>query len=366
MTPLSFPKIIVNAPAVEAARSGTEPYELVQSINDFVKWCIDEFHYTRDEISQKALQAYCADYYLAEVNNRGHSQFIHNCRASAEFTFRDACAGLTSMGAPHSRILKDMMQWVEANPKEVAAQGAFEPRSPYLGKLDDEFDDLEKLKSMIDYSAQWIFSWPELQIVPDDSYLNAMSQCKAANSKYMDRHLLKIVQKLEFDSTDETRVAIGLALTNLPEPETLVKLGGGFYTEIEGRQQVAFIIETNKGKRKIVLGDSDVRLFEYFDGNAPKLNKYFRPFKVEKILALIQSLKYREPSVGRRIAIVTQQSVADAIEVSKANLAGAAVGLLLVWSRQIIRHQQLRLFPRMPSWTIPRPSLGWFLLKQDS
>lgn len=340
--PTQVSNVIVKASAVEAARTATEPYELVQAVIDFVNYCINEFHYTRDEIPQPTMQVYHADFYLAQVNNGGHSQFIGK---AAEATFRDAQVGLTAMGAPHARIFMDMLSWITANPQESTSQNGFESRSPFLDTLDDQLYDLEKSSSMINFSVQWILSWPELQVVPDDSYLDEMLNVKMANGKYMDRHLLKIVRGLEFESTEELRVAIGLALTSLPKPETLVRVGGGSYMEIEGRQQMAFRIETNKGKREIVLGDTDVRLFEYLEGDSAKLEKHYSPINFEKILKITSSSKYKKPKVGRRLATVSQQSVAEVIEVSKANLSGAAIGLLLGRSRQIFPPPTIAAFP---------------------
>lgn len=327
--------VIVRASAAEAAKTGTEPYDLVQAVIDFVNLCINEFHYTPDEIPQKAMQAYHADFYLAQVNNGGHSQFIHNSRNAAEATFRDAQAGLAAMGAPHARILEAMLKWANTNQKEAETQNGFEARNPYLDSLDSELYAEEEAKSMIDYSVRWILSWPELRAVPDSMYLEEMAKLKSSNHKFTHRRVLKTVWGIEYDCTDEMQVAIGMALASLPKPEVLVWLGGGGYEDIEGQQQMAFFLKSNNGERQIVLGDTDVRLFEYAKTETNRAGALFRAFKLDKIFGQPDSQAHQRATVGKRINIVPKTKVSEVIEMSKSNQAGAAIGLLLVSSAQI-------------------------------
>jgi hypothetical protein len=110
--------VIVKQSAVEAAKTGSDFYLLVQGIVEFVNFALHQASYVRTELEQKALQVYHADYYLAQVNNGGHSQFIHNASRNRDLTNADALAGLSAMQAQHVETLTKMMAWIAAHPDE--------------------------------------------------------------------------------------------------------------------------------------------------------------------------------------------------------------------------------------------------------
>jgi hypothetical protein len=323
--------VIVKASAVKAARYGTDYYPLVQSVIDFVNAALHEMHYARPEIAQRALQVYHADYYLAQVNNGGHSQFIRNTGGNAQYTFSDALEGLTAMRAPHAGIIKDMMMWVAKNPKDAAKQDGFENRAPYLDTLDTAFYAADKKDGMIKLSALWIQGWPELKIVEDDDYLAEMRKLGERNAMRAKRQLLKDVLDLAGKTIDHFQVATGLLLTSMEKKEFLIGTGKGSYKDIEGRQEMAFLILTNAGKRQVVIGEKneDVRLYEYFDPDNEKLQELVRTQGFEKSFAFHKSAEYRPPKLGGRMALLPQQVVSDVISFSNSSSAGIAIAMIL-------------------------------------
>ena len=63
---------------LDEALTSEDPYDIIQSNIDVVN-ALMEGYLKEDEISRRALMSYYADYYLAQVNNGGFSQFVYNC-----------------------------------------------------------------------------------------------------------------------------------------------------------------------------------------------------------------------------------------------------------------------------------------------
>ena len=62
---------------LEASVAHDDPGEIVGSNVWFVNALLEEY-LTTDEIASAALRSYYVDYYLAQVNNGGFSQFVYN------------------------------------------------------------------------------------------------------------------------------------------------------------------------------------------------------------------------------------------------------------------------------------------------
>jgi hypothetical protein len=328
--PPSAQKVIVKSSAVASAKSGKDFYPLISSVINFVNTALDEHQFTRQEIAQKALQVYHTDYYLAQVNNGGHSQFIHNSRRNAEYINRDAFDGLTAMHAPHVTMLRDLMIWVVKNPQDAALQNGFSNRAPYLDDLDKALGEAEKQSSMINLSAMWVLSWPELQIVSDEQYAEEMRIFGEGNRKYADRKSNKTVLRIMADSVDNFKVTVGLLLTSLESREVLLGTGKGSYKEIEGRKEMSILIQTHVGKRLVVVNSGDAaKLYEYFDPDNDKLQELVRTLGYEKAFEFQKSKEYRHPKIGCHMASVSNSIIEQLTEASVENMSGLGIACLL-------------------------------------
>jgi hypothetical protein len=86
-------------------------YSNVTIVNALFEEFLDE-----DEISEDALAAYYGDYYLAEVNNGGHDQFLFNSQLRGTFASRVG-QGLRPIGAPrHTEIFDRTIGAIDALP----------------------------------------------------------------------------------------------------------------------------------------------------------------------------------------------------------------------------------------------------------
>src|SRR5579872_3800744 len=78
-SPISRDAVVVS----DASFRSDDPSEIVESNCSFLNALFEEY-LTADEVSADALRSYYVDYYLAEVNNGGFSQFVYNSRWSPQ------------------------------------------------------------------------------------------------------------------------------------------------------------------------------------------------------------------------------------------------------------------------------------------
>lgn len=329
-TPSQVAIVLVSASAFEKAKDGSEPYELIQAIVDFVNGMIDDGYYLRQELPQKGMQAYHADFYLAQVNNGGHSQFIHNAGAAAEQTYADALAGLEAMGSPHADLLRAMIKWVADNPVEAGKQTGFEGgRSGYLDELDEKFYALSKESDIIKLSAAWILNWPELLIVDDAQLAKKMNEIYLANLKAAERKKSRGLRILRNESKDRLHIGVCLALASLKPVEWLVKIGGGSTQDLDGEVTEFFHVRSNVGKRRVTFKKGDLIVYEYIDPDGEKLAEIIRTEGFEAGFNFSLSPQYRKPNLGNRITILPDKEIANAIDVSSKTDSGAVIAALL-------------------------------------
>src|SRR5262245_35523815 len=104
----------------DAANDPAAAERLIQAVVTYVNDVQHAGVYARHELPAKAMQAYHADYYLAQVLNGGHSQFIHNCGEIWPAVAADALAALETMGAGEQhRVLAEAVDWVRVHPEEA-------------------------------------------------------------------------------------------------------------------------------------------------------------------------------------------------------------------------------------------------------
>lgn len=210
--------VIVPRSALARATSGETPYDLVQAVVNFVNAMTGDGLYNRFEISQQAMQAYHGDFYLAQVNNGGHSQFIHNCFANLSFVVNDVRGALTGMNAVATvPIFERMAAWVAQNPNEAKTQTGFEGgRAPELDELDTLFYGADKETPLIVLSARWIAAWPELRAVDDGDYQEAIRRAIMLNPAREARLLSRSVKTLATQMIDWFKSASGLRVRTGP------------------------------------------------------------------------------------------------------------------------------------------------------
>jgi hypothetical protein len=336
-TPVARPlleTVIVPRSAVERAANPGKEYVLVSAVVDFVNAMMSQGLYSRHEIPVKAVQAYHADYYLAQVNNGGHHQFIHNSTGTLKYAVPDIRGGLSAMNAEmHLAIFEEMAALLANFPDGRALLAAPESRS--LGPLDTRFYGLEKTTPMSRLSSAWISGWPELRVMDDADARRAIQESAMLNPAREARMLSRSIERLTVQMTNRVHVGIGLACATATPPQIKVELGIGDSMEIEGRQQTGFFVRTStmasatQALRFCVVSDSHAAAYECIQPDNPPMPKFG---DVEGTLAAIRDgrmAQFKGPHAGKKLSHVEGETIAGVIQLATRYRAAAALDLLL-------------------------------------
>lgn len=310
--------VVVPRNACDAASQPDKAHLLTSAVVDYVNDIQRAGVYTRHELPAAAMQAFNADYYLAQVNNGGHSQFIGNAGSLLATACADARAGLEAMGAhAQQRILTEMMAWLKANPAEAAAQNGFSVRATRLDELDKQFYAAERQTPMTPLAARWIAGWPELRVIAADQYRAAIDQIAQLNPYLTQRRIWQGVQNLRYQMTDLLQITAATACGAVkPEPETKLALHAGSIWEIEGQQCRAFGVATDKGSRLCVIEDAGGRLYEFVRRSPPP--KDAKP-----------GISKRPAEAGSRLSTVGAETIRQFAKIADQTMAAEGIDLLL-------------------------------------
>ncbi len=230
----------------------------------------------------------------------------------------------------HADLLDNMITWAQANPEEAARQTGFEGgRAAYLDELDKAFYELEKTNPLSRASAQWILNWPELQIVEDRDYADAMNHLILTNPLREDRLVESRVAAFVHQMNDWLHVSVGMAATACENMDIRLGLGGGTIETIEGEQQMTWRVQTNLGKRFAVVTDHWTRLYEMIEADNPQIPPISDTEGFMEAMRDGRVDQFKPPIAGERLAHVEAETIAEIIRHGNRNRAAAAIDLLL-------------------------------------
>ena len=323
--------VIIRRSDIEAIRADRENQHLVQAVIEFVNNMTGHCRYHLAEINEKAVQVDYTNYYCAQVIDGGHSQFIHNSRSNTQNIFADACTGLSEMGAEMQlAILKEMIGWVEANPDEARQLAEINGSQPgFLEELDRAFHTANIEAPMMRLSAEWILSWPELRIVEDDDYEQAIRHLAFLNPQREFRLTAGRISFFRDQMTDRLRVAIGMAAYAAAVPEYCLHIGGGFDMQVEGEKQNVWGIYTNMGRRFAVVTETEARLCECIDTGNPPIPEIGNTEAMMKALRDGRVSRYKSPVVGSFLSHVDAEKITEVIQYAVGYNAAVSIDLLL-------------------------------------
>jgi hypothetical protein len=158
---------------LEASVAHDDPGEIVGSNVWFVNALRKEY-LTTDEIAAESLRSYYVDYYLAQVNNGGFSQFVYNSRWSP----RCICLireGMRAIGAErHLEVFEQGARLVEQfGPDRLEAYFASEyfgenPDRDELNAPNAEFCAAQEVEDLQALNAAWLRKHPDLCPLPTE------------------------------------------------------------------------------------------------------------------------------------------------------------------------------------------------------
>ncbi|TIV96974.1 MAG: DUF4375 domain-containing protein [Mesorhizobium sp.] len=316
---LLVPLIVV--PRSKIKEAGEEPFQLVVAVMQFAVTMISKGLYRYPEINPKAMQVFHADWYSSEVKNGGHSQFIHNAAREIDAMIANARAGLSACGANGQlATLEKMSAWVLKHPDKAATQTGFEGgRDDFLDTLDDAFYEADEAEPLDGLLARWITSWPDLQIVDDDDYDDAIDRLVLSNPQREGRLLHESVGKLVSQMLSQREVGAGLACAKISPSEIKLGFGMARILDVEGEKQLVFQLRTSAEELRLCTSTkTHVAVYEYIPPDDPPV---IRPG--ENLLGA------NAPRVGARLGRAEQSEIETVIQLSEQNHAPVAVDLLL-------------------------------------
>jgi len=266
--------------------------------------------YANHELPREVLGIYYADYYLAQVNNGGHSQYVGNSGKGLAANIDYALQGLETIGAEEQyRTLAGLKAWITANPEEAAAQNGFSIRAPELETLDARFFDAEKRASITDLAARWITSWPNLETIDDKRYGERLRALAGLNPNFDIRRIWRASEQNRFNLTDKLQITVAVACGAVePEPDVKIRINAGRYTELNGQSVVEWGVTTDKGLRYAIVHDNGGTLRETVPDASPKS---------------------RARTAGRQIASVSAQMVRKFVDAAERSNAGVSIDLVM-------------------------------------
>lgn len=176
MTDVAAEAVVVSKSSV----ASSDPSKIVGSNIDFVNALLEEC-LELPEVSPDALRSYYADYYVAQMNNGGFSQFVYNSRWD-EDVIRLVREGLAAIGAHRQLSL------FERGEQLVAGLGVRRLRrfikSEYFGenkerdelnRIDEEFQSISEMEEIVALNSAWLRQLPNL-VVLDDQQIAALAK----------------------------------------------------------------------------------------------------------------------------------------------------------------------------------------------
>lgn len=252
-----------------------EDTKIVSEVVDFVNRMLQQGLYLRSELPPNALRAFHTDFYLAQVANGGHGQFVGNSRWAPAIV-QDIREGLSAMNAaPYEAIFSDLCTLIESDSrraKQIADGGGFGDSDPEIKKLDGRFFQHDVYRTFSPIIARWLRSLPELEVVPDDDIAKRLKELCEANPQFAERRLARHELALNENLQNPIWVAGRLLCLNAGCMPVL-SIGGGDPSAItpDGEQVTAWQLQTAQGRRMLQIGRSHAVLCETYLLDGTKL-----------------------------------------------------------------------------------------------
>lgn len=181
----ALPVIIVPQSAYDSEKD----YSLPGAVVDFVNHAIGHAQFRREEIPLPAMQAFHVDYYIAQVNNGGHSQYVGNS-GWHQYQIDDIRAGLAAIGIEDGiELYEDLCAFADSHPQEFRA--GMDARG--FGEFPEFFDKADKLfyaglnDRLMKGNSDWIRSFDCLLLLEDGQYRKVMTELPGRNPHAVQR-----------------------------------------------------------------------------------------------------------------------------------------------------------------------------------
>ncbi|GAB0152090.1 DUF4375 domain-containing protein [Marinobacterium sp. BA1] len=226
-----------------------DPYGVILSNIDIINDLLSN-HVRHDEICIQSLKSYYVDYYLAQLNNGGFSQFVYNSNWN-ESMISLILDGLKDIGAVKNlKLFRKSAKIVSGMSKknfERFLEGEYFGnflQINHLNKFDDNFFTLQETENLLQLNSDWLKSLPSLKVVE-----------QSEREAYI-KKLISLVPDLEERSkaaleAEPRYKKIMRALCEAAN-QTLEHETAASHKEIDGQTTWAFHFITNEGHHHMI------------------------------------------------------------------------------------------------------------------
>ena len=223
---------------------------------------------------------------------------------------------------PYIAIFDELCQLIESDAeraKRIASGGGFGEIDPAIKSLDDRFYDHDPYNVITPANARWLRGLPEVKVIPDGEYSDALRALSHANHQRAARAAERQGIALDWALTDPLRVASRL-LCMQAECLPVVGYGAGDPASRapDGREGIAWSITTSHGQRFIFLFDDKAFLCEAFLSNGQPLTDESIAETRQRLLAgNLEGMEVWANIEYREIVQIPFADVHSAIEAAK-------------------------------------------------
>lgn len=173
--------LISNIIVSQQSLDSDDIYDIIMSNIDSLNEAFNRY-LDYDDVSVAALQSYHVDYYLAQVENGGFSQFVYNTGWDAKIVgwVRD---GLSAMQAKQHAALFEKSAAIlsQFTPEQLAQylEGEYfgeNHQRTILSQFDDAFYSLNEREDLIEINSQWLKKHPQLKVLDEAEIADYLDQ----------------------------------------------------------------------------------------------------------------------------------------------------------------------------------------------
>jgi hypothetical protein len=255
-TPVPANAVIVSEQGFESS----DPYDIIDSNLSFIN-ALREEYLDFDDLPTDALRSYYVDYYLAEVNNGGFSQFVYNSRWGEPVLtlVRD---GLRVMGATRHLALFEksaaLVRRLGAKRLRTYLQSDYwgdNAERDELNAPNDEFFEISKEEDLIALNAAWLRNLPHLVVMTVEEM---EAEVKRRAAAIPDR-----AERIATARANEPRYMKLIRALCKHAGHELSRVTAGDPSHVyAGRQTIAWHFLTDRGHHFMVEADGKAIMFE--------------------------------------------------------------------------------------------------------
>ncbi len=258
------PPVVTELVLPSDAAKESDASAIIQCNIDYVNYLLETALYMPAQVIPEPFWSYQVDYYLCQVKNGGHGQYVYNSNIISpkmKLTIESTQRGLAAMGAlDFATIYEDLLRILAKRPLDACAVDA----------LDDCFWKLD-VNSVDEKNRAFLLGLPCLRLVPRESWADEMEKLGRLNPNY-EKQAKALQREREKRAANDPIARIGKMLCKEAHRTFIRALSIRSWCELDGERVVGAYIQTDKGPAVIIFLEFELLLFN-IGGELPDIMK---------------------------------------------------------------------------------------------